>query len=326
MLMDMVTCPACRLQTFEASGFEVDLNDVLRRWEKIMGKSFVPEVSSHYQHLACQPLTHFRCSTCGFGRFEPVVAGTQAFYEAITANEYYVADKWEFQQAIRDLRYEGVGRVLDMGCGSGNFLKLLREAEPSISLVGQEIYEGVLDANKYHIEMLIGGVDDITRNLSDIGKFEAITLFQVLEHIPDPWTLLQACSESLHSGGILIVSTPDGDGPISHFKDALTEIPPHHLTQWTEAAYRACLPRFGFDVVHVRREPLPHYLWDAYLPVLWGSSIWPAQLLAPFLSAKNRSGDELGIAAQLLRQAGITHLHGVPGHTIYIKARFTHVV
>jgi SAM-dependent methyltransferase len=313
------------MKTFGTSGFMVNLADVLRRWEEIMGKKFKPEVSSHYQQLAYQLLVHFRCSTCGFGHFEPVVAGTQMFYECITSNEYYVADKWEFQQAIRDLQYEGVRRVLDVGCGSGRFLELLHKAEPSIRLVGQEIYECVFDANKSHIQMFIGSFDDTIKDLSEIGKFEAITLLQVLEHAPDPWALLQACSALLEPGGILIVSTPDGDGPISQFKDALTEIPPHHLTQWTETAYRACLPRFGFEVVRVRREPLPHYLWDAYLPVLWGSNIWPSQLLASLLNAKGKSRDRLGLAAQLLRQSGITHLHGVPGHTIYVMARFSHV-
>ena len=121
--MDTATCPACLMQTFEASGFDVDLNDVLHRWEKIMGKRFEPEVGLYYEGFACHPLTHFHCATCGFGCFEPVVAGTQTFYEAVTANEYYVADKWEFQQAIRDLRYEGAERVLDIGCGSGEFSK-----------------------------------------------------------------------------------------------------------------------------------------------------------------------------------------------------------
>lgn len=314
----MPICPACQKTTFEPSGFKVNIEDVLSRWEKHMGTGFDPEVWAHYRSATDESMVQSRCSFCGFGLFDPMLEGTNEFYESITASEYYVSDKWEHTQAIKDLRCQRVKRVFDIGCGSGLFLKLMRKQEPSIYLMGQEKCATFFDAKLFNVEMFIGGIDEIIRKTSGMDKFDAITMFQVLEHVSDPWKLLETCYAILRPGGTLIVSTPDGGGPITHFKDSLTEIPPHHLTQWTETSYRFCLPRFGFDVVRIRREPLPNYLWNSYLPVLWDSNIWPSQFLnEPSTGTK----ENLDIAVQYLRDAGITHLHGVPGHTIYIVAR-----
>ncbi len=321
----MLACPACKRRTLDATGFEVKIDEVLRRWEEVMGASFTPEIWSHYHDSTRQPVSQMRCTACGFGCFQPVVEGTPAFYKAITAVDYYVAGKWEFEQAIRELRYENVRRVLDVGCGSGHFLKLMRELEPTIELVGQEIGETIVDAEKYDIEMIICSPQMTRSTLAVHKKFDAITMFQVLEHSSDPLELLDSCARSLRPGGILMVSTPDAQGPVARFTDALTEIPPHHLTQWTEGAYRASLPRVGLEVLSVRREPLPHYLWDSYLPVLWDSNIWPAKIGRELLVKSNGSTDPIALAARLLREAGISHLHGVPGHTILIMAKRSHV-
>ena len=109
-------------------------------------------------------------------------------------------------------------------------------------------------------------------------KFDAICMFQVLEHVADPIQLIENARELLHLGGILIVSVPDRQMPIRHFSDSLTEIPPHHVSRWCEFTFRFVAMHLGFTVEKVAFEPLPSILWDAYLPVLWDDNIWPAQL------------------------------------------------
>jgi SAM-dependent methyltransferase len=248
--------------------------------------------------------------------------GNEAFYRAISGSEYYVEGKWEFEQAIGDLRCCRARRVLDVGCGSGNFLRLLRRADPGLQIWGHDqsaVLMRQLAAEGF--EALPGTPEQLAAGGFD--RFDAICMFQVLEHAADPLAFLTAYTRLLQPGGLLIVTTPDADGPIRNFPEALTELPPHHLTQWTERAFRSCLPRFGLDITAVRNEPLPDYLWESYLPVQWERGIWPAAVFDPAARRQGRQSvsERMEFAVKGLRAVGVKRLHGVPSHTIYVRAR-----
>jgi SAM-dependent methyltransferase len=96
-------------------------------------------------------------------------------------------------------------------------------------------------------------------------SFDAVCMFQVLEHLPDPVAALKSARRLLSSHGVLILGVPDSEGPSRHFPSALTNIPPHHVSRWCESAFRIGMPRLGFRVLRVAREPMPSYMWDFYL-------------------------------------------------------------
>lgn len=301
----------------------VTMPSVLRRWEEVLHQPFPEKVWEEYRGLGDQPIVLSECSECGFGCFEPVVPGTAKFYESISAADYYNADKWEFSCAATDLKAAGAKRILDVGCGSGVFLDYLKESIPGAELFGFDLNAellgqlasrgfGVLPNNPDHFDDAMAGQ----------ALFDAISMLQVLEHVGDPVSFLKTFLRLLRPGGLLIVTTPDAAGPIRKFPDALTELPPHHLTRWTENAFRTLLPAHGLSVGAIRFEPLPDYLWDAYLPEMWDDPIWPTQIFDPI--ARQRGlvtvGERSGMAAQAMKRAGIRWLHGVPGHTIYVAA------
>ncbi len=317
-------CPICQQAALAPSGQTVDLDKVLARWEEQPQVRFPDAVRQKYGSGAFPEVTLWRCGACGFGRFEPAAAGDAGFYAAIAATDYYVADRWEFTQAARDLRRAGVGRVLDIGCGSGHFLRFLRQHEPAMDLSGHDLNEALLTALAAEgFGTLSGPLDELAARAGRIEPFDALCLFQVLEHAEDPQHFLARALALLRPGGIVVITTPNAAGPIRKFPEALTEVPPHHVTQWTEAAFRAGLPRFGLRVEAVRFEPLPDYLWESYLPVQWADGIWPATLFGPLAARQGLTEPHAAadFAARQLRAAGIRHLHGVPGHTIYVQAR-----
>ncbi len=303
----MINCPACERARLEPTGQTVDLPQMLGIWERVIGRPLPKAVWDEYHD---RTVALARCAVCGFGRFEPVIVGSPAFYEAITETDYYVGDKWEFTTAIRDLQLEGLQRVLDYGGGSGGFLRRFRAAEPAADLSSCELVEGTQASLAAEGHALLHGDGAALLSMAaSIPSFDAITCFQVLEHVEKPLELIEAFAALLRPGGVLILSTPDAGGPISNFPEALTEVPPHHVTQWTQSAFRALLPRMGFVVERVRHEPLPDYLWADYLPVQW-PDVWPAAFF-----------DIPGGCAEALKAAGARHLFGVPGHTVYVRAR-----
>lgn len=299
------------------------LPEILQRWEGVLHHPLPEAVREDYRGVGDQSIVLAECTECGFGRFEPITPGTSNFYEAISAVDYYNADKWEFTCAAADIRASGAKRILDVGCGSGIFLNFLRASIPAAELFGFDLNNELLCQLA---DRGFGVLPTNSENFQDamVGQapFDAISMLQVLEHAGDPVQFLQNFVRLLRPGGLLIVTTPNAAGPIRQFRDALTELPPHHLTRWTEGAFRALLPANGLIIRAVRFEPLPDYLWDTYLPAMWDEPIWPARIFDPI--ARQRGlvtvGERSGMAAQAMKSVGIRWLHGVPGHTIYVAA------
>jgi 2-polyprenyl-3-methyl-5-hydroxy-6-metoxy-1,4-benzoquinol methylase len=321
-------CPICYKSAFSSSGLAINLPDTLHRWEKVIGHKFPEKVWDTYQQYQHQPLELKKCAECGFGRFEPVVSGSPEFYECISATDYYNSEKWEFGSALDELQATGAKRILDVGCGSGIFLDYLKPRIPGAELFGYDLNAEILAGlTKRGLGILAGDLGQIEKLSGDLAPFDAICMLQVLEHAGDPVALLQTFMGLLRPGGLLIITTPDAAGPIKKFPDALTEIPPHHVTHWTEATFRALLQNHNLKMRVVRFEPLPDYLWEAYLPAMWDEPIWPAQIFDPLARRRGMIsvGERSGFAAKTMKEIGIRWLHGVPGHTILIAATLERV-
>ena len=97
------------------------------------------------------------------------------------------------------------------------------------------------------------------------GSFDAVSLFDVLEHLIDPAATLRACARLLRPGGIVFLYVPNYDsasrllmGQAAHFI-----WPTHHLNYYTPATARDLLARHGLDAAYVATEGLDivDYLW-----------------------------------------------------------------
>ncbi|BEH10155.1 MULTISPECIES: class I SAM-dependent methyltransferase [Geobacter] len=100
-------------------------------------------------------------------------------------------------------------RVLEIGCGSGNTLKLLRSVQPKAKLYGIEISEemGVI-ARASADEILVGDIEHVVLG-DDYSKFDLILCLDVIEHLINPWALLVKARERLDDSGCLIASIPN---------------------------------------------------------------------------------------------------------------------
>jgi 2-polyprenyl-6-hydroxyphenyl methylase/3-demethylubiquinone-9 3-methyltransferase len=101
-------------------------------------------------------------------------------------------------------------RLLDVGCGGG----LLSEglAAYGASVTGIDMGDAALAAAKYHMRM--SGLSIEYRKMSaetlaekEETKFDIVTCLELLEHVPDPESIVIACSKLLKSGGDLFFAT-----------------------------------------------------------------------------------------------------------------------
>ncbi|MBB6485573.1 class I SAM-dependent methyltransferase [Rhizobium lusitanum] len=317
------TCPICSRGSLQPSDVSIHLPEVLNQWQAAIPEQLKPEVWDDYRSVGDRPVTLYTCDACGFGQFHPIVAGTSNFYQAIAAVDYYNNDKWEFDAAASEIEKAGARSILDVGCGSGLFLDYLKARLPEASLFGYELNEQLLlDLAKRGYGTL--PVDPAAFATADGAplQFDAICMMQVLEHVDNPVTFIETFLPLLRPGGTFVITTPNSEGPIRAFPRALTEVPPHHTTRWTERSFRALCEAHQLDVSAVRFEPLPDYLWDSYLPVVWDEPIWPALIFDPLARGRGLEdvGQRAGFAATAMRAAGIRWLQNVVGHTILVSA------
>jgi 2-polyprenyl-3-methyl-5-hydroxy-6-metoxy-1,4-benzoquinol methylase len=150
-------------------------------------------------------------------------------------------------------------RILDFGCGWGRFLAVA-------SLFGAETYGVDKDQDRQRGAENLGvrveqSLDDLDASLR--GALDAITLFQVLEHLEHPISVLRELRAWLRPGGIMILETPNAEGvtSIQSPQDYRAINPLSHINGFTPDALRAIAERAGFESVmpapaHATAEPL----------------------------------------------------------------------
>jgi len=100
-----------------------------------------------------------------------------------------------------------LGRVLDVGCGEGGTGRSLREAGAA-SITGVEIdADAAAVASASYDEVLVGAVEEQLDALA--GPFDTILLYDVLEHLVDPWELLRRLHRVGVDGARVHVSVPN---------------------------------------------------------------------------------------------------------------------
>jgi 2-polyprenyl-3-methyl-5-hydroxy-6-metoxy-1,4-benzoquinol methylase len=116
---------------------------------------------------------------------------------------YYANDRAEL---VRQLP-QPLGRVLDVGCGEGRAAAPLRAAGAEW-ISGVELHEpSAAAAATSYDEVVTGRVEDALDRLA--GPFDTILAYDVLEHLPDPRSVLVALGEVAATAARLHVSVPN---------------------------------------------------------------------------------------------------------------------
>lgn len=137
-------------------------------------------------------------------------------------------------------------RVLDVGCGSGTFLAMLRRRT---GIAGEGLESSAAAARRakdaYGLTVHAGDID--TADFPP-GRFDLITMFHVLEHLPRPQAALDRIRPWLSPGGVLLIQVPNVDSwQFRWFGRRWTGIDlPRHLVNYSPEALRRLLAQSGF--------------------------------------------------------------------------------
>ena len=141
-----------------------------------------------------------------------------AKFDAIAARWWDPEGEFRPLHAINPLRLDYVDtraplkgrRVLDIGCGGG----LLAEgmAARGATVTGIDLSEGAIKVAKLHLKESGRQVDYRLVSAEALaaelpGAFDLVTCMEMLEHVPDPASIIAACSTLVRPGGHVIFST-----------------------------------------------------------------------------------------------------------------------
>ena len=160
----------------------------------------------------------------------------------------------QHMQMLRRFRPDPSGMLLlDIGCSSGIFLGEARST--GMVCMGAELSPDTAAFAQRHFNLPVHQGDWRDAGFAD-ASFDVVTLFDVIEHLPDPLQELKGLHRIVKPGGLLLLSTPDIDGlfprasyPLANKLDYWPHPePPHHLFQFSQKTLTAMVEKAGFTV------------------------------------------------------------------------------
>jgi 2-polyprenyl-3-methyl-5-hydroxy-6-metoxy-1,4-benzoquinol methylase len=138
------------------------------------------------------------------------------------------------------------GKVLDVGCGCGVFLNLLKRL--GWQTYGTDISPAALAICQTNGHQVCPAAEVLQR--LDRNSFDWIILDNVLEHIAEPWVVLKQLNQLLRTGGRLTVCVPNFGGKDAPLFGGFWEMldPPRHYFHYSAAGLTTLLQRCGFEI------------------------------------------------------------------------------
>ena len=209
--------------------------------------------------LLNQQFELFECISCTF----LFIANPSTDYSTIYNAAYYEGNgadpmvdyAFEFDapdQTIRKYEWAGLHKLvselagrsakltwLDYGCGAGGFVRYLAKT----GVVGFGT-----DTGGYADKVVAAGIPFLPeQKLREYaGKFDVITLIEVIEHVPDPVALLKEVNSLLRPGGVLFLTTGNSEPHRSMICEWPYIIPDIHISLFNPKSMRTALSAAGF--------------------------------------------------------------------------------
>ena len=207
-------------------------------------------MEDHFDKIGGKRYTLLRCPACGVISTEPREAvGADWYVKAAPIRDQVSrpdpGEDWRFREFAADRLPPG--KLLDVGCGDGRFLQLAARLgfagtgfDYDERTVAQARAKGLTDVHAAEFSAFCASRRP--------GEFDAATLFDVLEHTPEPAWFLGEVARLLKPGGHLVLTMPNAFRPTPWGREE-HDYPPHHFTRWNPDTMRGFLERHGFEVV-----------------------------------------------------------------------------
>ncbi|TAH27117.1 MAG: class I SAM-dependent methyltransferase [Cytophagales bacterium] len=239
------------------------------------------EVSRFFEGV--DELAIYECLDSGLKFYYPFSTVSDGKFYADLAQDYkgyYNPWKWEHEQAYRLIQQND--KVLEIGCGNGQFLKKVKEKTP---------YARGLDFNpvaqaqgiKQGLNISVETIKEHSVQYPD--HYDIICAFQLFEHLNNVEDFINDTLKCLKKGGLLFIGVPNND---SYFFKNDTyhtlNLPPHHMLLWNHKALHYLEKIFSLEIVRIENQPT-NKINKGMMYNLWLSKLLGARLARPLAFA-----------------------------------------
>lgn len=207
--------------------------------------------------MQAESLAYCVCKQCDLRFFSPPYSGDERFYNALQQYAwYYAEEKKEYAHAASHIKSEDA--LLDIGAGRGAFARMV----PQARYTGLEFSSEARNlAEREGTRVINQSVEE--HSLTHSGTYDVIVSFQVLEHVPKPREFLLSAAKCLKPGGKLILAVPSFDGFVGRSLNAVLNLPPHHVSHWSDKALASIGRLLQMEIVdfHHERVSEMHRKW-----------------------------------------------------------------
>jgi len=209
------------------------------------------------------------CEACRFKHVVPLPV--QGQLQDVYEQDYYSTEKpfyieqyqtdRDWWNAVYAQRYEFLERqlppsrrrLLDVGSGPGLFLAHGRDRGWQTKGIEPSRQAAAYSQSQLGLDVLHAFLDRQTA--SGLGKFDAINMGEVLEHLPEPAQMLSLAHELLEEDGLLCLIVPNDFNPFQTLLNRRLGFrpwwvaPPHHLNYFDQGSLAELVERCGFAIL-----------------------------------------------------------------------------
>ena len=198
--------------------------------------------------------------------------------------------------AIR--RHEKKGRILDVGCNNGSFLALMAKE-------GWETYGVDFSQTAINNAQTVFGQEhtfcgDLEQAGYEDGFFDVVTLYDTIEHLPNPRQVLQEVKRICKPSALVVIQTVDFDSVNAKVFPRSLLFPAQHLYYFRERDLRGRLQQLGFSLAEARYDTSGPLRYSFYLAMYW----WTLAMVATHRSVRGWWAERCRL---LLEKAGVIH-------------------
>jgi SAM-dependent methyltransferase len=195
------------------------------------------------------------------------------------------------QLLLQAERHAGtIESVLDVGCGIGNFVEYATES--GLHAVGIDVSDSAVEFARSK-GLNVHHTDDLDSIVSP-KSVDALTMWDVVEHLVEPRQVLRALAPKVRHGGALLFETPDADFPVRSILLVVNRLTAgrlnltgpmyywEHKIYFTEDGLRALLDSVGVDLVYVARATSVRQKMSRQFAANASKGSWKARVLKVF--------------------------------------------
>ena len=281
------------------------------------------------------------CGTCGLVFLDPRL--DERALARLYDEDFYFSTGWSYealaswvieiiqvQRRRRVERYVRPGRLLDVGSGDGSFVHhMARHGWDATGIDPSPAALRFAGHARSGGRFLRGSLEDYA---GAAGSVDAITMWQVLEHVGEPRPALRRCRDLLRPGGVFVASVPNIEGWSSRLTGERwwgLDVP-RHLVHYSPATLGRAVERAGLRVVRVRHRSFqydPYALLHSSLDWVFTRRHFLSALAKRQVPADMGPGEYLGNLAALAALAPVlapvclatTSLAACAGHGGFIE-------